>query len=240
MKDAWEYWKANILLAKSRHNVVVILIGFVATLIWPIFWIFGIQSSVENILLKIVSYIGFTTCIVWCLIWLPVKRNKEQKNDHNNVMGQLASQHAERIAEAESRLTNKIQILEKEKAEKSKVKITAEMRREAGQYQQKMVYVKILNGSNKIVRVAKVAIHLIPHKFSMGGTTIYRPETEMVFAQPKAGVNIEPDDGHHEWGTSIDDTVNQLKAERRDNKCFGQGYVEFINGHVETFEFETI
>lgn len=234
MKRFGKYWGDNFLKAVEGKELLATL--FAAALI-AITFIFHKKDLIsietqEQIILGII--------ILRFIAWIPFRRHAELEKEYKGKIGELTSQHAEKVAEIESRLTNSIQILEKEKAERLKVKITAEMRRDPGQYQQKTLRIKVLNGGSQIVRVEKVAILLVPRIVRIGTMEIEKFDKEMVCPQMEPTVSIDGHDAFKTWQILIDDTVTQIKSERRDNKNFGQAYLKYTNGKEETFEYETI
>ena len=252
MSELWNYWKENIKIAKTGHGIVTVILGCIAILIWPIFRIVGLNGSTENIVGMVFSYGGIVTCIIWALIWLPAKRHEEHEIKSKKIVEDLIiadgkafnyikSEHAKEI----ENLHGEIKLLKGEKEKNSQVNVTSAMVMEntsginaLGQpnIPEKLVLIKVVNNTDKIIRVDKVVIRLVPATEIENGIPAIRAD-RFVRANPVGMMQIQPDGDALIWKYKINQKIEIQTYQKNGGFC-GKGMVILLDERQFDFEFE--
>lgn len=249
----WNYWKANVKLIKDDFTLVVVILAIISFLTALGFYIYGSENPYS----KFTEHTAFFAGIVFVfigLVLLPPKRHQETESAHLDqikdlisanvkLIDYLKSEHTKAVADLKSAhnkeadiLNGEIQKLKNEIAESSKIQISADLITENHGYERRILKIRVVNNSNKVLRVEKVAAMLMPHSIVVGGVAIYSDTSEITAPQTSSPVEIKTDADVFTWQILVDNQPLLLVSNNNSDK-FGKGYVLLTTGAKLPFEF---
>lgn len=99
-----------------------------------------------------------------------------------------------------------------------------------------LLTIKALNTGNKVAKIRRVAVLVAPERMTVGDRTFIPDSSEFIIGQKQAVVQIEGDDGMHEWQQVLKFKPN-FEVQEREGERYGKGYVELTSGKKIDFQF---
>ena len=225
VKKFLNYWKENFKSAKDGFDYTMLIFGSLFLIVTAICKYGNFNNPTEEFItdakLQKWGEIGAGLFFsVWCFLWLPFQRHKQTNEAWLAKMNLLTAENQKLKNEAEN---NNI-----------KLETTCSLGLERSNTLHVLLTIKALNVGKRIVRIRRVAILLDSTVPILEGVTVGL--VELTIGQKRAVVEIEGDDGMHEWQQVLNANPHFRVHEKDGEKC-GRGYIELTSGRHIEFDF---
>jgi hypothetical protein len=230
MSKIWNYWKTTYKLIKDDFTLTTIVLAIISFVISAAFLICGSHNPYSKLTEHLSFIAGFIFTIIG-LVWLPPKRQEETENGHKAEIENLKLKHADET----DNLKAEIQSLIDEKIKNSQVDVMSAMTFDPNG---KVIRVKVINKTGKLITVERVGIRIKPLILPIGGTVALRSDLSLP-VEPKTPVELRADGGAFKWELPYHD-ASDIQFNQKGDEWWGKGFVVLSDERKFDFEFKKI